>query len=91
MTFELYPRVALTCEIPDRNLRRGDVAILIDTVPDLDTGEDDYILEVFNAIGGMLDGAIMVLMAIVPCLPSPVLRSSQSPFSTPCSPPIPST
>jgi hypothetical protein len=28
--------------------------------------EDDYILEVFNAIGGMLDVAIGALMAIAP-------------------------
>jgi hypothetical protein len=39
MKFELYTRVALSCDIPDRNLKQGDVAMLIDTVPDPDTGE----------------------------------------------------
>ena len=66
MELELYTRVALTCNIPERNLKRGDVAMSIDTVPDPDTGKDGYILEIFNAIGETLDVAIVPPTAIAP-------------------------
>ncbi|MGD1902166.1 MAG: DUF4926 domain-containing protein [Geitlerinemataceae cyanobacterium] len=73
MELELYTRVALTRDIPERNLKRGDVAMLIDTVPDPDTGKDDYILEIFNAIGETLDVAIVPPTAIAPLRANEVL------------------
>jgi hypothetical protein len=47
--------------------------MLIDTVPDPDTGEDDYILEIFNAIGETLDVAIVPPTAIVPLRANEIL------------------
>ena len=51
MKFELYQYVVLCRDIPERNLKRGDVAMLIDYVTHPGNGEDGYILEVFNAAG----------------------------------------
>ena len=48
---ELYQYVALSRDISEYNLKRGDVAMLIDYVTHPSGGEDGYILEVFNAVG----------------------------------------
>jgi hypothetical protein len=45
---ELYQKVLLNRNFPEYDLKKGDVAILVDTVPDPSGGEDGYILEVFN-------------------------------------------
>jgi hypothetical protein len=48
--FELYTEVALTRDMPEFGLRRGDLAKVVDhhVAPD---GEDGYSIEVFNALG----------------------------------------
>lgn len=51
MNFELYQSVALRRDLPEHNLKKGDVATLIDRVPHPSGGEDGYIWEVFNAVG----------------------------------------
>lgn len=51
MKLELYQRVALRRDLPEHNLKKGDVATLIDHVPHPGEGQDGYILEVFNAVG----------------------------------------
>lgn len=50
MTFRLFQQVALTRDFPDRSLRQGDVATIVDHHP-IAQGEDGYSLEVFNALG----------------------------------------
>ena len=47
----LYQEVALSRDVEEHNLRKGDVATLIDHVPHPEGGEDGCILEVFNALG----------------------------------------
>jgi hypothetical protein len=51
MKIALYQRVALAVDEPELNLKKGDVATLIDYVPHPSSGEDGYVLEVFNALG----------------------------------------
>lgn len=51
MAIELYEYVALTRDLPDYRLKRGDIATLIDFVPHPTDGEEGCVLEVFNAIG----------------------------------------
>ena len=51
MSLPLYERVALKRDIPEHDLRRGDVAVLIDHVPHPEGGEEGCVLEVFNALG----------------------------------------
>jgi Domain of unknown function (DUF4926) len=50
MKFELYADMALTCDLPEHRLRRGDIVKLIDhhIAPD---GTEGYSIEVFNAVG----------------------------------------
>src|SRR5437667_11599101 len=50
MKFELYHDVALTCDLPEHCLRRGDIVKLVDhhVAPD---GTEGYSIEVFDAVG----------------------------------------
>lgn len=50
MKFEIYSDMALTCDLPEHRLRRGDIVKLVDhhVAPD---GTEGYSIEVFNAVG----------------------------------------
>ncbi len=50
MTFELYSEAVLTRDLPEHNLRRGDVVVVIDHHVARD-GEEGHSIEVFNATG----------------------------------------
>lgn len=50
MTFKLFQQVALAKDIPEKKLRRGDLATVVDHHPARD-GEPGYSIEVFNAVG----------------------------------------
>ena len=69
MKFELYQYVALSRDIPDYSLKRGDVAMLIDYVTHPSGGEDGYILEVFNAAGDSI-AVLSVPMSVVEKMPT---------------------
>lgn len=51
MKYELYTRMALSEDLPEQGLRRGDVATLVEHHPGGRGQEDGYSLEVFNPIG----------------------------------------
>ncbi|AFZ09192.1 hypothetical protein Osc7112_4924 [Oscillatoria nigro-viridis PCC 7112] len=51
MKLELYQRVALCRDLPLYQLKKGDVAMLVDRVPHPNEGEDGCVLEIFNALG----------------------------------------
>lgn len=67
MTLELYQEVALTRDLPEYNLRAGDIATLVDFVPHPNHGEDGCVLEVFNAVGESL-AVIAVPISVVAAL-----------------------
>ena len=46
-----YQRVALKRDLPEHDLKKGDVAVLVDHVPHPEGGEQGCVLEVFNALG----------------------------------------
>ena len=50
MKWELYTDAALTCDVPEHRLRRGDIVKLVDhhVAPD---GTEGYSIEVFKAVG----------------------------------------
>lgn len=50
MKYPLFEEVILLSDIPAKNLKKGDVATVVEYHPVTD-GEDGYSLEVFNAIG----------------------------------------
>ena len=51
MRVPLYERVALRRDFPEHDLKKGDVAVLLDYVPHPGGGEEGCVLEVFNALG----------------------------------------
>lgn len=67
MSLELYQDVALTCDLPEHDLRAGDIATLVDFVPHPSNGEEGCVLEVFNAVGESL-AVIAVPLSIVEVL-----------------------
>jgi hypothetical protein len=50
MTYTLFEQVALTRDISEKNLRKGDVATIVELHP-MRQEEDGYSLELFNGIG----------------------------------------
>ena len=50
----LYQQVALRLDLDEHQLKRGDVATLVDRVPHPSGGEDGVVLEVFNALAESL-------------------------------------
>lgn len=70
---ELYQQVALRCDLPEYQLREGDVATLIDRVPHPTGGEDGYILEVFNAVGESIAVVTVPTSAVKPLQPDEIL------------------
>lgn len=51
MDLELYREVALTRDLPEHELRKGDIATLLDFVPQSSGGENGCVIEVLNAVG----------------------------------------
>ncbi len=50
MRYKLFGEVVLKKDIPEKNLKKGDVATIVEYHPVSD-GQDGYSLEVFNALG----------------------------------------
>ena len=55
MKHDLFSRVALAEDVPERRLRRGDVATVVEFHPGHAGQEPGYSLEVFNAVGDTVD------------------------------------
>lgn len=63
---KLYEEVALTRNMPEENLKQGDVAVVVEYVPHPAGGEEGAILEIFNAIGESVAVATVPISAIKP-------------------------
>jgi hypothetical protein len=48
---QLFQEIALTRDLPEHQLKAGDIATLVDFVPHPSGGEEGCVLEVFNAVG----------------------------------------
>lgn len=48
---ELYTEVSLLQNIPDENLKLGDVAVVVDYIIHPNGGGEGAIIEIFNAVG----------------------------------------
>jgi len=55
MKFDLYSRVALAEDLPERRLRRSDVMTVVDLHAGRPGQEPGYSLELFNAVGETVD------------------------------------
>ncbi len=60
---ELYTEAALTVDLPEYRLRRGDVVKLVDHHVALD-GTEGYSIEVFNAVGETISVTAVPLSAL---------------------------
>ena len=74
---ELYQYIALSRDLPEHNLKQGDIAMLIDYVNHPSGGEDGYILEVFNNIGDSMK-VLNVPISAVEKLPTEVISSKSN-------------
>ena len=63
---ELYTEVVVNRDLPEANLKKGDVALYIEHLQHPQGGEDGAILEIFNALGESLRIVIVPLAAIEP-------------------------
>jgi hypothetical protein len=55
MKFELFKRIALTVDIPEHHLKKGDIATVVEFLPAGNNPEPGYALEVFNTVGDTID------------------------------------
>ncbi len=53
MRYKLFEEIALNKDIPEKNLKKGDVATIVEHHP-VTGGEDGYSLEIFNVLGNTL-------------------------------------
>jgi hypothetical protein len=74
--FELYQRVALTRDLPEHNLCKGDVAVVVEHLPGTSAsgGEDGYALEVFNAVGETIAVVMVPISAVKPLTENEILQ-----------------
>lgn len=50
MKYKLFEEIVLNKDIPEKNLKKGDVATIVEHHP-VAEGEDGYSLEIFNVLG----------------------------------------
>ncbi len=72
MTLELYNDAALSVDLPEFSLRKGDIVKLVDELhaPDVSLG---YAVEVFNAVGETIDVHFIPATAVEPLREDEVL------------------
>ena len=65
---ELYQRIALTRDLPEHHLCKGDVAVVVEYLPGTSASgdEDGYALEVFNAVGETIAVVMVPVSAVKP-------------------------
>jgi hypothetical protein len=73
---DLYQRVALTRDLPEHSLRKGDVAVVVEYLPGTPAtnGEDGYALEVFNAVGETMAVVMVSVSAVKPLTKNEILQ-----------------
>ena len=77
MNLELYQEIALTRNLPENQLKQGDIASLIDFVPHPNDGETGCVLEIFNAIGESIKVVTVPISAIKPLTGNDILTTRQ--------------
>jgi hypothetical protein len=74
MNIELYQRVSLVRDFPEYNLKKGDIATLVDFVDHPEGKGKGCVLEIFNAVGESID-VITVPMSGIETLSSDEILS----------------
>lgn len=63
---DLYSEVVVNRDLPEANLKQGDLALFIEHLRHPHGGEDGAVLEIFNALGDSLRIVTVPLSAIAP-------------------------
>lgn len=81
---ELYTRVVVNRDVPTENVRRGDLAWVVEYLEHPHGGEDGAILEIFNILGESIGIATVPVSAIEPLTAEyvPTARLVQHPSSS---------
>jgi hypothetical protein len=76
MKIQLYQRVALTRDMPEHNLLKGDVVVVVEHLPAAKNSRDEegYALEVFNALGETIDVIIVSASTVKPLMEDEILH-----------------
>ena len=74
---QLYEKVALTRDLPEHELRQGDVAVVVEELPatEASDGEPGYALEVTNAVGDTIDVVMVPASAVKPLSHDEILQA----------------
>jgi len=77
MTIPLYQRVALARDLPEHNLCKGDIAVVVEHLAGTTAtgGEEGYALEVFNAIGETIAVVMVPASAVKPLTEDEILQA----------------
>jgi hypothetical protein len=67
MTYKLFEEIVLTRDIPEKKLKKGDVATIVEHHSVLD-GEDGYSLEVFDVLGNTIAVITLPESAVEPLI-----------------------
>ena len=65
MIYKLFQEVVLLNDLPEKKLRKGDVATVVEHHP-VRQGEDGYSLEIFDALGNTVAVITVAASAISP-------------------------
>ena len=65
MTYKLFEEVVLSRDIPEKRLKKGDVATIVEHHP-VSVGEEGYSLELFNSPGDSISVITVPKSAIEP-------------------------
>ena len=76
MKIQLYQRVALTRDMPEHNLLKGDVVVVVEHLPAAKNSRDEegYALEVFNAAGETIDVIMVSASTVKPLMGDEILH-----------------
>jgi len=76
MKIKLYQKVALTKDLPEHGLHKGDVAVVVEHLPATPAtqGKEGYALEVFNAIGDTIAVIMVPATAVKPLTEDEILQ-----------------
>lgn len=66
MALELYQQAMLVRDVPDADLMKGDVAVIVEFIDHPTGGEGGAILEVFNVLGESINVVTVPVSALAP-------------------------
>lgn len=77
MEIKPYQRVALARDLPEHNLQKDDIAVVVEQLPPTEDSKKEagFALEIFNAVGETIDVAIVPESAVKPLSQGEVLHT----------------